>query len=145
MIACRLLLLTVVFALALTGCYGIKWPTAERRDTALQTATETYRKLMRWGYYEEAVQYLKAKDGAVPQPDLKNMSRYKVTGYQMGEQLLSDTGEEARVIASIDYYDVETGIARTVRDEQYWWYDREKNRWYLGSPMPDFSIAAVAR
>ena len=41
-----------------------------------------------------------------------------------------------RLIALIEYYDVDSGTAKSLRDEQYWWYDEEQRRWYLGSPMP---------
>ncbi|MBI2802496.1 MAG: hypothetical protein HYX63_19825 [Gammaproteobacteria bacterium] len=128
----------LVLSVVTTGCSGILSPREQQREKALFEATQTYEKLMRWGYFEQATQYLRAKEGEIASPDLKKMAQFKVTGYHTGEQLMSSAGDEARVLAQIDYYDIDTGVVNTARDEQYWWFDAEKRRWYLGSPMPSF-------
>jgi hypothetical protein len=133
-----LTLLSVVFTLlTLTACQHFLTPKEQRREKALVEATETYRKLIRWGYFEEATQYLKAKEGELPGPNLDQLGRYKITGYYPSEQLRNDAGDEARVIARIEYYELDSGVARSLRDEQYWWYDEVARRWYLGSRMPE--------
>jgi hypothetical protein len=122
-------------AALLVGCSGFLTPGEERRQKLLLEATETYRKLIRWGYYEEAAQYLLGKGEELPRPDLKQMAQYKVSAYNASEQLVNDEGDEIRQIVLIDYYDIDSGVLKHLRDEQYWWYDEEKRRWYLGSPM----------
>ncbi len=132
-------------ALTLAACAGLKSPSAERRSTALDVATETYRKLVRWGYFEQAAEYLRAKEGEIARPDFQSFARYKVTGYHPGELLINETGDEARVVTVIEFYEIDTGVARSLRDPQYWWFDSTEKRWYLGSPMPDFDVAAQSR
>lgn len=139
-----LLLAASVLALT-TGCAVMKSPSAERRDKAFTAAVETYRKLIRWGYFEEAAQYLKGKDAPLPAPDLNAYRGFKVTGYDVGEQMESNDGNEARVLAQIEFYEVATHVAGSVRDEQYWWYDTEAGRWYLGTPLPVFSAGPQVR
>ena len=58
----------------------------------------------------------------------------------MGEQLIADNGKEARVIAMIEYYELDFGVIHTLRDEQHWWYDEDEKRWYLGSLLPSFGL-----
>ena len=129
----------------LAGCPMVKSPRDERRDKAFEQAITTYRKLIRWGYFEEASQYLKGKDLLLEKPDFTAYARYKVSSYSTGEQLVSNNGDEARVIAHVEFYDVDTRVAKSMRDEQYWWYDREEERWYLGSPMLVLYSGPVAR
>ncbi|MGD9603348.1 MAG: hypothetical protein AB7O21_01645 [Gammaproteobacteria bacterium] len=128
--------LLAICVICLIGCSHLLSPGEERRQKKLAVATETYRKLLRWGYYEEAAQYLKGNGEEVSRPDLAQLARYKISGYHASEELRNDTGDEVRLIALIDYYEIDSGNARTLRDEQYWWYDAEAERWYLGSPMP---------
>jgi len=32
-------------------------------------------------------------------------------------------------------------VAKTMRDEQQWWYEPEAKRWHLSSGLPDFGAA----
>ena len=52
------------------------------------------------------------------------------------------TGNEARILARIDFYRKDSRIVSNVRDEQLWWYDTTQKSWFLGTPMPDFAKAA---
>jgi hypothetical protein len=126
----------------LAACNGLLTPAAERRQKAFVEVAENYRKLIRWGYFEQAAGYLRAKDGDLPQPDLARLAKYKVTGYQTGEQMQNEAFDEVRVVAQIEFYDMDTGIAGSARDDQYWWFDQQTSRWYLGSPMPIFARPA---
>lgn len=132
----RSVILVGVCAGVLSACGHFLSPSQERRQKELAAATETYRKLLRWGYYEEATQYLRGNGEELPRPDLARMARYKISGYHASEELTNDTGNEVRLIAFIEYYDIDSGTAKSLRDEQYWWYDEAQRRWYLGSPMP---------
>lgn len=109
----------------------------------LEAATNTYRKLMRWGHFDQAAQYLRANGEApIAKPDLEDMARFKVTRYDVADQLVADTRADARVTAYVEFYNIDTGVTHSVRDEQFWWYDKETRRWYLGSPMLDFAANA---
>ncbi|TDJ65172.1 MAG: hypothetical protein E2O36_00580 [Proteobacteria bacterium] len=105
----------------------------------MNSVVNIYRKLMRWGHYDQAAQYLKARDDSPMLPDFKAMSRYKVSSYTIADQIFSDTDFEAKITAYVDFYNIDTGVALSLRDEQFWWYDEQEKRWNLGSPMMNFS------
>lgn len=132
------------FVLGLTACSGMHVPGlgAGARETSLQASIDTYRKLMRWGNYEEAGQYVRAKDGNTPLPDYSVLHNYKIVGYHVGEMMMSEQGDEARVVCYVDYYDIDSGSTATLRDDQFWWYDGKRKHWYLGSPLPKFGRSA---
>ena len=132
-------LILVAVALGLAGCAGLVTPGEQRKATALFEATDTYRKLMRWGQYAEAVPYLKKRDGTPPAvPDLKRMQGYRISGWQAGPPEVNAAGDEARLGVTIEYYEVASATTRTVRDEQVWWYNATDEHWFLATPMPVF-------
>ncbi len=140
----QFLLALMLCVLALQGC-DIRKPSVDKRLQALDTVVRTYRKLMRWGYYEQAAQYLKARDESDLSPNLEHLSHFKVTGFYVGERLATDAAMEARVLAQIQYYDIDSGVAESYRDDQFWWYDETEKRWYLGTPMPNFGAPRSAK
>lgn len=130
---------SILLMLACAGCASIVSPGEEKRGRALFEATDTYRKLFRWGQYEQAAQYLRGKgEEKIPGPDLERMQRYRVVGYHQADQIASADGTEVRAVVMIEYYEVDSGVSRTLRDEQYWWYEETEKRWFLGTPMPVF-------
>jgi hypothetical protein len=124
----------------LSGC-GVVGNIQKRETvTQLEAVTNTYRKLMRWGHYDQAAEYLKGYgEQSLAEPELKDMARFKVTSYTFADQLVADTLVDARVTAYVEFYDIDTGVTKAARDEQFWWYDKEAGRWYLGSPMLNFA------
>ena len=139
-----LTLLAALLALAtLPACNPVASIQKRESLNQLEAATNTYRKLMRWGHFDQAAQYLRAH-GETPlaKPDLEDMARFKVTSYTVADQLIADTRTDARVTAYVEFYNIDTGVTNSVRDEQYWWYDDETRRWYLGSSMLDFAANA---
>lgn len=129
----------ILLVLLSAGCASIVSPGEEKRGRALFEATDTYRKMVRWGQYEQAAQYLRGKgEEKIESPDLERMQRYRVVGYHQADQIASAEGTEVRAIVMIEYYEIDSGVTRTVRDEQYWWYEETEKRWFLGTPMPVF-------
>lgn len=133
-------LAALLLASLLAGCADMPVIGKRTRADAFQSAAESYGKMLRWGYYDEAAKFLHARDGSRVDADLARVSRYRISSYQIGSQLLADSGREGRVVAAIEYYDIDSGVLHTLRDEQYWWYDDVDDRWYLGSPLPAFGL-----
>ena len=126
--------------MALAGCNTVKNIQKRERLSQLEAEVNTYRKVMRWGHYEQAAQYRKNRDGSpVEQPDFARMARYKVSSYTIADQIVADTEFDAKVTAYIEFYEIETSVAAAVREDQYWWYDEDTKRWYLGSPITNFA------
>ena len=110
------------------------------RAVVLEAALNNYRKLIRWGYYDEAAKYLRMPDGQTITADLKAAARYRVTNYTVSNSFVADDGKEARVIAAVEYYEIDSGVIRLLHDQQMWWYDATGKRWYLASPLPHFGV-----
>ena len=138
---CSLLLGIVMVALA--GCASAARKAHDQREVALTDTLDAYRKLIRWGSFEEASRYLKARDGEaeVEMPVLARYKPWKVAHYNEVEVLRNGPGDEARVTVDIQFYSEETGMASSVRDHQKWWYESGRALWHLASPMPDFDAA----
>jgi hypothetical protein len=132
-------LLALALLALVAGCGSAPSIGRQGRQNTLDASVETYRKVIRWGYYDEALKYLRTQDGTPPAADLDRAARYRVTAYDVRETLLSDTGREARVVAVIDYYEIDRGLVQTLRDEQYWWFSDDEKRWYLSSGLPRFA------
>jgi hypothetical protein len=124
------------------GCSSVPVVGKQGRATAFGTAVTNYSKMLRWGYFEEATGYLRARDGETVPPDLTQLARHRITSYSVKSQLLADNGREGRVLALIEYYDVDSGVLKSLRDEQLWWFDDETKRWYLSSTLPGFGASA---
>lgn len=136
----RTILRILVTGLALgllAGCGGLPVGRADRA-ILLDGAVNNYRKLIRWGYYDEAAKYLRETDGRAITADLKNAAKFRVTNYTVSSQIMDDTGKEARVVATIEYYELDAGVIHTLHDEQVWWYDAKEKRWYLNAALPRF-------
>ncbi len=124
--------------LALAACSNVPSIAKRSRALALDEAASSYGKMIRWGYFDEAAGYLRARDGSRVAGDLDRIARYRVTAYDPLSQLVAADGLEGRVVARIEYYEIDAGVLRTLHDEQFWWYDDDANRWYLGSGLPAF-------
>ena len=134
---CRIAVaLTILFCLL--ACNPVQRIKDRQHAEDLHAATDTFRKLIRWGYYDQAVKYVRARDGSTKTPDVNEASRFKVTHYTVTSTLISDDGQDAEVVASIEYYEVESGVAKTIREQQHWWFEGTEKRWYLSSGLPDF-------
>ena len=129
------LLIATLLAVACAEVRSIK---GRKRADALQASINTYRKLIRWSHFDEAVKYLRAEDDSEIEVDLARTNRYRVTSYEISDKLVADTRAAARVVATIEYYEIDSGVLKGLRDEQYWWYDEEAERWFLGSTLPAF-------
>ena len=128
-------------ALCIVGCSGVTPIAKKSRAISFESTTKTYGKLMRWGYFDEAAGYVRSKDGTAIEIDLDRIARYRVTSYKNTVVLLADEGSEGRVVAAIEFYEIDSGVLKTIRDEQMWWYDAESERWFLGSGLPPIGVA----
>lgn len=132
-------LLAVLLLTMLAGCGSMPLGKSDRA-VVLEAALNNYRKLIRWGYYDEAAKYLRTADGKAIAADLKTAARYRVTNYTISNSIVADDGKEARVIATIEYYELDSGVIHLLHDAQMWWYEPEGKRWYLASPLPHFGV-----
>ncbi len=130
---------TMVFGLAVclavVGCRDVP---SERRAISLDTTLKTYNKLVRWGEFRDAANYLVAREGGERDLDFSEFEGVRITGLELMSQGMADDGLEVRVQNRIHYYRDDSAVLRTVVDNQLWWYDEERKRWFLDGRLPDF-------
>ena len=63
----------------------------------------------------------------------------RVISYQVFEQRFNRAQTEAGATMSISYYHEDTGTARTITDQQTWWYEPNQKRWFLDGDLPEFT------
>src|ERR687896_599279 len=126
-----------LLGLVLTGCASME---SKERIESLDRSLITYGKALRWGEYEEAALYRLPRDGrpvkSVNRDDFKDI---RVTSYQVFEQRFNRAQTEAGVTMSISYYHEDTGTARTITDQQTWWYEPNQKRLFLDGDLPKFT------
>ena len=109
----------------------------DRRQDALEAATNGYAAALRWGYYETAVGYLhpeKRKVVDVP----KALTNIRVTRYDVVQPPIA-VGETERVqVVQIDYLDQDVQSVHSLTDRQTWRYVPESKTWWLYSGLPAF-------
>lgn len=131
------------FLCFLDGCASIQ---AVQRQEDLDTSVNTYLKLLRWGHFDAAAQYILHRDKQAPAPRTRSdLEGVRVTFYEVLSQGLSDDQKEAFVTVSLGFYDVNSGIVRRFNDHQIWWYDEAAKRWFLEGELPDFGAAMRSR
>lgn len=136
--------IVIGLVIVLSSCSRLPSVKEQKRAKSLDASVETYRKMIRWGHFDEAVKYIRSNDGSELTPDLDRAARYRVTSFEIGNHLIADNGKEALVVALIEYYELDSGVLNSLRDDQLWWYDEDEKRWYLGSPLPQFGIKKPA-
>ncbi len=125
------------------GCASMQ---AAKRQENLDTSLNTYLKLIRWGHFEAATQYIRDREKEAPAPRARDyLEGIRVTFYEILSQGLSDDKKEALVAVALGFYHVDSGIVHRFHDRQVWWFDEAAKRWFLEGDLPDFAAAMHAR
>jgi len=120
----------------LVGCAQIQ---ARQESNALMNTLETYRKAIRWGYFETAANYRRPRQAQVHELDPASLKDVRVVSYEMSDPVLVRDRHEAHVTAMIGYYRSDSGALRQIRQDQTWWYSGKEKHWLLDGDLPDFS------
>ena len=65
---------------------------------------------MKWGYFEGDSQHQRTKDGQKIDFSLQSISRHRIISYRNLSKLLEQGGMSARVVAEIEFYEIDTGL-----------------------------------
>jgi len=133
----KLVMCMGVVGLLLGGCGGLQ---SQKRANSLSDTLNEYRILMRWGDYEGALTYVRFRPGKVQElaeVDLDALKQVRLASYDVVEQILTPEETEADVKVAMTYYHEESNVLHSLAQRQHWWYDEERNRWYLETEFPD--------
>ncbi len=137
---CCLLIVACHFA----ACATVK---NKKQLNRLDDSLRLYEQAIRWGEFDVAARYIKFRENAKPaKPRGREiLENIRVASYEVISQGMADDRSEARVLAAISFYHVESGIVRHMRDEQVWWYDEQSKSWFLEGDLPNFAAAIRRR
>lgn len=119
-----------------TGCATMEQ--GERKDDLWQALT-SYRKLLRWGYYEDAARYQLPEGENHDKLDLDYLKGIHITEYEELERVVTSE-DTLDVHVKISFYHEDYGNVKTIRDVQNWQYVSESKRWFLDDTLPDLSM-----
>ena len=133
--AVRMILVCLVGVVWLSGCADM----AVREQTKkLETSVRNYVLAVRWGNYGSAARYLRARDGTPIETDLDALKDIRVSLYDYAIDAREPGSPEARMTASFEYYYVDTRSVRKTYQQTLWWWDAEREQWYMDGSLPDF-------
>lgn len=132
-------LVIALFALSLLG--GCAALASKEREIELHRSIERYVTALRWGRYEQALSFVRQRDGKPHQSHLVVPETVRVASYDIGHVDLSENAKDARLMVTFDFYQTHHGRLTTRTDVQTWWYDDERKRWFLDGALPDFLVA----
>jgi hypothetical protein len=102
----------------------------------LDTTLTNYEKAMLWGEYNYILSSHKGnKISAVQRERLDSI---KVTSYDVLRSKLMPGGKKFVQVVDLKYYNRSYGVLRSLRVEQEWVYEEERNAWVVLTPFPDF-------
>ena len=125
-------LLIACLLLSLTAC------SAGKRNEAVHSTLTEYAQLMRWGDLGAASGFF---DPELPEltPDehyFSRLSNYQVTRYrEIGRSMLDDDTLSQRI--ELRLVNIHTLAEHVLLHDQTWRYDRDDQRWWKTSAMPD--------
>lgn len=119
-------------AMALLSCAETK------RNASLDDSLTMYEKAIRWSEFGRASKYLKDSENT----DLFKFEGVKVTSYQPAGRSVADGGLTVEETVKINFTLAGSQTEQTIVDRQIWEYDEEKDRWYLTTSLPDFTVAS---
>jgi len=125
----------LLLTLILTGCNPIK---QDRMTDTLQNATNGYQKALRWGYFENAYNYIHP-DRRVEAISPEALEGLRLTGYDVIQPptINTESGTATQLVA-IDYLYEDRQVVKQIKDRQLWRYDAKEKSWWLESGLPAF-------
>ena len=105
---------------ALAACASID-PWGHRRE--LEDAQRSYTRMVRWGDFEEASQWVAPQERDRFFDDSESFRNLRITDYQIGALELDDDGQSATVRVSYRGYDLATLLEREMREVQDWVFE----------------------
>lgn len=128
----KIIITSILFLLAsnLTGC------ATKDKGQIFQSTLRAYERVLRWGDIPKTNEFRK-EPVLFTSADKKRFKSIKVTDYDT-QQIEPDGELTMNVTVQIRYYNEEYMREKSIEDNQRWHYEKEKQLWYISSPMPKF-------
>jgi hypothetical protein len=106
--------------------------------TLFDDTARAYLRALRWGDYEVAYAFKNSSGTDNKPPDFEDLRQIRVTAYDVKQTILSEDQSTIVRLVDFQYYRITNVTVKNLIDRQIWEYDKEANRWYLTSDLPDF-------
>ena len=126
----------VVLILLMMGCAGL----AEEKENWMKfdDTSRAYLLALRWGEYEAAYGFKRLPGITDEVPDFQDLSDVRVTSYRVKQTIIAENEMMVMQVVDFQYYRMRNVTVRTITDRQKWEYDKDKEKWYLLSDLPNF-------
>lgn len=126
----------VVLMLLMMGCASF----GDEKENWMKfdETSRSYLLALRWGEFEAAYGFKRLLGINDEVPDFQDLSDVKVTSYRVKQTIISEDEMIVMQIVDFQYYRMRNVTVKTITDRQKWEYDKEKERWYLLSDLPNF-------
>jgi len=126
------LLLRLVAALLLLGILNA-CATQSDIQRHLDDTLRAYERALRWEGLDKAAGFQKNPQ-TISDRERRRLKHIQITAYNILSA--SYTPAKATQLVEIRYYNDLNAVERTYTDRQTWEYDKDRQRWYLVSPLP---------
>ena len=126
----------IVVMLLLVGCAGLDM--GKENWKKFDQTSKAYLLSYRWGDYDLVPGFRKPPDINEQAPDVQDFSDLRITSYKVKQTIMSEDQTIAIQVVDFEYYRTRDVTLRNLTDRQRWEYDKEKERWYLTSDLPNF-------
>ncbi|MFK7793955.1 MAG: hypothetical protein AB8B89_01275 [Gammaproteobacteria bacterium] len=134
----NILLMIVILTMSSLGLVGCNANATKDAET-LRSKAKAYGKLIRWKAYDDAVGYIKLRDGGVAEVNTDLLNEIRVTRYEVASMVMNEKRDEATVTAEISYYHERANSVHEIKDKQIWWKEESSGAWYLDGQLPPFA------
>jgi hypothetical protein len=108
----------------------------DKKVAEFEKTVLSYAKNLKYGYFREAYGWVKHRSGSKVAPLGESVYMYRVHSYEVLSSFISDSGREARVVAKLSFYEIDTGALVEIIDEQAWWFAEVANAWFVEAFIP---------
>ncbi len=127
--------LILAFIAILTSSCAI--PSQEMKD--FEKSYRLYEKAMRWQDYDVMFGFHKnAKKSDLTAENRKRLKKFRVSGYHVLFTRINPDEQSATQMIEIKYYNKDYNVVRDLTLTNLWEWSKEKERWELANPVPDF-------
>jgi len=123
--------LGLLFSLLLTACASVP-----EELEILDTTLKNYEKAMLWSEYDYILTSHKGEK--MSQYQHERLKSIKVTSYDVLRSKLLPGGKKFVQLIDMKYYNRSYGLVRSIRVDQEWVYEPDRNAWVVLTPFPDF-------
>lgn len=134
------LLPLLVLVLLVSAC------ASDKRNEQLQDTLSTYAGVMRWGDFSRALSMVhpdSREDAAQLKLTMQRFDHIQVTSYRVISTQPGGDPDTVLQQAELRFSNRHTAVERAILDKQEWWWDAEKERWWLKSGLPDITRRGI--